>query len=168
MEVLTTFGVEWKLLVASVFNFLILLFLLNKIVYKPLLATLDERKARIAESMQNADDIEQKLAETAAREKDILQKARLDAQMMLQKAEDHARIREAELLKAAEAHAGMVVKRAEAKMESEALAMKKEIEAGVADLVMAATGMILQEHMPKNLTADYVEKALKAVHHARS
>lgn len=64
MEILNQFGVNPILLAAQVVNFLILLFILKRFLYKPLLKVLDQRKQKIEESLKNAEEIERRLQET--------------------------------------------------------------------------------------------------------
>src|SRR3989338_11698691 len=64
MEILNQFGVNPILLLAQVVNFLILLLILKKFLYKPILKVLEERKKKIEESLKNTEEIEKKLQET--------------------------------------------------------------------------------------------------------
>lgn len=68
-------GLDIKLLLAQIINFLLLWFLLSKFVYKPVLKLLDDRKKKIATSLTNAKKIEDKLVEIEAKEKAILKSA---------------------------------------------------------------------------------------------
>ena len=70
MDFLADFGVQPLLLAAQVVNFLILLFILKKFLYKPILKVLETRKNKIAESLRKAEEIEikmQKASEEADR-----------------------------------------------------------------------------------------------------
>ncbi len=49
--------INWFTLVAQIINFLILLWLLNKFLYKPVLKALDEREARIALTISDAESV---------------------------------------------------------------------------------------------------------------
>lgn len=49
--------INWFTLVAQIINFLILLWLLNKFLYKPVLKALDEREARIASTISDAESV---------------------------------------------------------------------------------------------------------------
>ena len=49
------FGVTWQLLISQIILFVIVAVAMKKFAFGPLLAMLDERKARIAESMGNAE-----------------------------------------------------------------------------------------------------------------
>jgi F-type H+-transporting ATPase subunit b len=49
--------INWFTLVAQIINFLILLWLLNKFLYRPVLKALDEREARIASTISDAESV---------------------------------------------------------------------------------------------------------------
>jgi len=85
-EVLTSFGVSWPSFLASVLNFSILLWILQRFAYKPLLEMLDERRRRIAESMKQAEQIREELAKTQAAREEILSRANESAQKMIDEA----------------------------------------------------------------------------------
>src|SRR3989338_593740 len=58
MDFLSDFGVQPILLAAQAVNFLVLLFILNKFLYKPVLKTLDQRKQKVSQSLKAAHDIQ--------------------------------------------------------------------------------------------------------------
>lgn len=72
---MSDFGVQPILLLAQVVNFLVLLFILQKFLYKPVLKILDERKKKIEESLLNAEKIQTELAETQAKREIAINKA---------------------------------------------------------------------------------------------
>src|SRR3989344_4706705 len=83
MEILNQFGINPILLAAQVVNFLILLFILKKFLYKPILKVLEARKQKIEESLKNAEEIERKLLLTEEEKEKILAKTSLEAQKIL-------------------------------------------------------------------------------------
>lgn len=58
MEILHVFGVDWKLITVQMINFAILLFILTRYVYKPLLALIEKRQKAISESLEEAKRIQ--------------------------------------------------------------------------------------------------------------
>ncbi|MBI2593944.1 F0F1 ATP synthase subunit B, partial [Candidatus Daviesbacteria bacterium] len=77
-KILSDFGVQPVLLLAQIVNFLVLLWILNKLLYKPVLKVLEERKAKIEKGLKNAEEIEKRLAQTAEEEeKAILAAAKM-------------------------------------------------------------------------------------------
>ena len=163
MEILTFFGVDYKLLIASTINFVILLYILNKILYQPLLKVLDQRKKTIAESLENAALVERTLAETTEKERRVLHKARVEAELLLKRAEDMAALRQKEMLQSAQEQSAKIVSEAEERMQHQAKELEHEIRQNMADLVIIATKTILKDNMPPSLNDQYVEKTLKAI-----
>ena len=63
MDILSQFGVKPILLAAQVVNFLILLFILKKFLYGPILKVLSERRKKIEDSLKNVEEIEKRYNE---------------------------------------------------------------------------------------------------------
>lgn len=74
-KILSDFGVQPILLAAQIINFLVLLFILQKLLYKPILKVLEERKRRIEESLLNAEKIQKELEETEIRREKVINDA---------------------------------------------------------------------------------------------
>lgn len=90
MEILHNFGIEPTLLLAQIVNFLVILFLLKKFFFGPIVKVLEERKNKIAESLKNADLIEERLHKTESDSASILEKARSEAQKLLADAKEES------------------------------------------------------------------------------
>ena len=90
MEILNQFGINPLLLAAQVVNFFILLFILKKLLYKPILKVLEERKKRIEQSLKNADAIELQLQKTQEESDKILAHTAKEAQKVLDQAREGA------------------------------------------------------------------------------
>ena len=90
MEILNQFGVQPILLAAQVVNFLILLFILKKFLYKPILKVLDERKKRIEDSLKNAESIERQLQQTQEQSEKIIADTLKEAQKILNQTKEDA------------------------------------------------------------------------------
>jgi len=97
MELIENFGLNPILLGAQIVNFLIILFILKKFLYKPILTTLEKRKATIKEGLDKTEEVRIRLEETIEKEKRILRTAQEQARKIL----DEARIQvsEEELVK---------------------------------------------------------------------
>ncbi len=87
MEILKQFGINPVLLAAQVVNFLLLLFILKKFLYKPILKVLEERKKKIEESLKNAEEIGKRLLRVAEDEEERIQKASLEGEKIIKEAQ---------------------------------------------------------------------------------
>ena len=83
-KILSEFGVQPVLLAAQVVNFLILLFILKKFLYGPILKVLEARKVRIAQSLKQAEEIEKKLQSTSEQVDKILAKALMEGKKIVE------------------------------------------------------------------------------------
>lgn len=72
-------GLDIRLLLAQIVNFTILLFILNKVLYKPLMRLLDDRSKKVNESLKKSEEIEDKLNSIEEKEKKILNEAQMKA-----------------------------------------------------------------------------------------
>ncbi|MFZ4116078.1 MAG: ATP synthase F0 subunit B [Chthoniobacterales bacterium] len=90
MKVLTdlfeTFGVDWPKFLAQTLLFLIVYLILRRYAFASVIAMLEERRRRIEEAQLNAEKIKKQLAEAEVRYEEILRKANLDAQKMIDEA----------------------------------------------------------------------------------
>ena len=78
-NIFTSLGLDWKLLVLQTLAFLLLLWLLKKFVYPPILAMLDKRDAAVKASADAAMEAERYAAEAEARTAELLDEAKHEA-----------------------------------------------------------------------------------------
>ena len=65
-QTLHSLGIYWPKLLAQTINFGIVLFVLWRFAYRPVLTMLEQRRQKIAESITNAEKIKAELARTEA------------------------------------------------------------------------------------------------------
>ncbi len=163
MEILNEFGIDWKLLVAQIVNFAILLFILKKVLYKPVLAMLEERKNKIAESMKQAESIEKRLEKIEAEREKTIQQASAEAMKMLEDAtKTSSQIIEEARDIAANELAGVVTK-ARSQIESDRAKMHEQIKEELAGLVAAAMTAVYSKKLTKADQEEIVKSTLKSM-----
>jgi F-type H+-transporting ATPase subunit b len=141
-ETLQILGIQWPKLIAQVINFAIVLFVLWKWAYKPVLQMLELRRTKIEESVANADKIKQELARTEASRQEILTKADTDANKLIEEARAAAaRVLEQETQKAV-ATANQIITKAREANEAELARMKLELRREVGRLVVETTAKV--------------------------
>lgn len=161
MDFLADFGVQPLLLAAQVVNFLILLFILKKFLYKPILKVLETRKNRITLSLKQAEEIEKKLEQTKEQVDKMLAKASLDRQKIIDEANFEAnQIIEDTKVRAA-SMAQKTLEQAEIQIGAEKEKMKWELRKDFSKMVMLVvqkvTGKILNQKGQKQL----IDRAVK-------
>lgn len=135
MDFLKDFGVKPILLAAQVVNFFILLFLLKKFLYGPILKVLETRKKTIETSLKNAEEIERKLAETEDEAEKILAKTLQESKNIL----DETNAAALQILEDARQQAAEILNKAYAKSleitKAEKVKLQQEIRENAAGLV---------------------------------
>jgi len=159
-EFITHFGINWKLLLAQVVNFSILLLILKIFVYKPVLEILKKRKQKIEEGLQFAKDAEEQLRHTEELREDVLRGAKKDAVGIVTEAERIALERGEEIREQTSRKTEAAILEAKRLIQEEKLKMReglhKETEALVRDGILAVLSEIPEEVRDRKL----IEKAL--------
>jgi F-type H+-transporting ATPase subunit b len=160
-ELVKTFHIDIKLILAQIVNFAIVLFVLYKFAYKPILKAMNERSGKIEKGLKDAEDAQKKLSEMTQKEKDVLAEAKKEAQNILKAAEETANKNKGEIITEAKVQSEKIMADAEKKIEEERKKMISEIKAEVAELVVTATGKIIDEKLDGNKDKELIEKAIK-------
>lgn len=146
-ETLQTLGIQWPKLIAQVVNFAIVLFVLWKWAYKPVLKMLEMRREKVAESMVNADKIKAELAATENKRQEILSQANDQANNLIEEARAAAaRVQAQETQRAVAAAEQIVAKAREATAQDQArmlMELKREVGRLVVQTTAAVTGKVL-------------------------
>lgn len=161
MEILNQFGVQPVLLAAQIVNFLILLFILKKLLYKPILKVLEDRKKRIEDSLKNAEEIERRLAETEKQAEKIMAKALAEGQKILDQTNQAA----AQIREQANQEAAEIIKRATADGEKLVELQQDMLMRKVREHVGSLVTLILEKVTGKKITLkdqrEIIEKEVK-------
>lgn len=141
------FGVNLPALIFQVINFLLLLYLLNRFLFKPLLKMIDERQARIGQGLKDAEQAARDRELARAEREAALDEARREAQSMIARATKIAEDSRNEIVAAARSEAERVTARATAEIQAEKERAMSEIREQVADLAILAAGRLLREEI---------------------
>ena len=142
-DITTRFGLSWELFISQVLVFVVLALLLKKFAYQPILTMLEERRQRIAESMENAEKIKEELASTAAARKKVLDDANAQANQMIEEARSAAaQVQERESQKAV-AQAEQIISQAREAATADHARMLAELKQEIGGLVVKTTTQVI-------------------------
>ena len=99
MEIFKTFGLDPYLTLAQIVNFLVILYILKRFLYKPLFRILQKREELVKESVNKADESAKALEKAEQEEKEIIKKAQATAAQIVSDAKEQS----SDILKKAEA-----------------------------------------------------------------
>ncbi len=147
--------------------FVILLTLLRKFAWMPLLNALEERQAGIRESLDDADTAKRELAEVQEKAEALIGRARIDANSILGEARaDGTRLRE-EMKQRAQAEAQSIVESAQRQIQLERDRAVAQIREEAVDLSLAIASKLIRRNLTKADNESLIDDALKQVESRR-
>jgi F-type H+-transporting ATPase subunit b len=141
MESLGKLGLDPLHLVAQVVNFAIIGWIIYRFLLKRLLATMNERREKIAQGLADADKAKEVLVEASHEREKILQEASSESFRILQNARDEAERLRAAALERAGHDAERMVEEARGIMALE----RRDMEKAVQGLSLRLSGRILEK-----------------------
>ena len=147
----------------TIATFLILLALLAKYAWGPLLAALERRQEAIRKSLDDAQQAKQELERLNVESRKIIAEARVQADSILsQTRSDASRLRD-ELKQKAQAEAAGVVKHAERQIEMETARALQQIRNEAVDLSIAIASKLLERNVSKEDNERLIEETFKQI-----
>lgn len=143
-------GINWGLLVAQIFNVILLVWLLTRYLFQPVLRVLNERTERIQQSLREADQVKQQLARAKQDYDAELAKARQEAAAILAQAQDRARSQEQEIVAQARQEADRIRSDAREQATQEREQLLGDLKNQMAELVTATAARVLGAELKSN------------------
>ncbi len=163
MEILTSLGVDWRLLTAQLVNFAILFFALYKLLYKPLLGFLERRSETIEKGLADAKAAEEKLQLTDETYKQIVLKAKKEAEKILEETTSLSEQQRQETLKKTRDEVKRVVAQARTRIEQEKQQMLDDVRGDIVDMVVQASAAVAHSTSEKKVSKDLAKKAIESL-----
>ena len=163
MEFLNEFGIQPVLLAAQIVNFLIMLYLLKRFLYKPILKVLEERKKAIAQSLQNADEIESRLNKLTEEEEKRLLKSAQEGAKIIKEAQDSAVQIIDEAKVKAEDLAQDIVRKAQAQLQVEKQQLQQEVMDNLGEFIVLGLKKVTGKVLTKKDQQDLIKRSVKEI-----
>jgi len=161
MKIFEQFGINPLILLAQIVNFAILLFLLKRFLYKPILKILEERKEKVATSLKNAEEIEKRLESTKAEQEAILDKARSEASAFLNETKKEAKELSETMLTETKKSVSEMLEKTQKQIRAEKEQMIIEAKSDLADLVIRAASTVTKKNMDQETNRKMVKETLE-------
>lgn len=146
-ELISTFHIDIKLLVAQLINFSIVLFVLYRFAFKPLTSLMNERTKTISQGLDDAEEAKKTLLMAEDEKAGIVKEARVLAHTTLTQAglEGKALVKQAEIEANLEKEKIMIETKAQIALERAKL--EQELQHKTAQLVVDSVAKVLKENM---------------------
>lgn len=156
-----TLGIDGGIFVAQLVNFLVVLLVLWKFAYKPLLRMLDQRTERIEKSMRDAEHVEKRVAALEDERKQVVDEARAEAARLMELARTDADALKADMVERAKREVERVVVNGKAQLKGEQEAMLRDARKELVEIAVAAARKILTEGVDDKKAASLAEEVVR-------
>ncbi|HEY6842881.1 MAG TPA: F0F1 ATP synthase subunit B, partial [Thermoanaerobaculia bacterium] len=149
------------LFIWTIVTFLVLLALLAKFAWRPLLEALDRRQESIRKSLDDAKRAQEELARLQSESAEIIRQARVEADGIITRSRaDAERLRE-EMRQKARAESDGIVRNAERQIQLETTRALQQIRAEAVDLSVMIASKIIQRNLSKEDNERLIDEALR-------
>lgn len=157
-------GINPGILITQILNFAILIFLLYRFLYNPVLNMLQERRERIREGLAEAERVRAEAEEQRKQYEQELARQRQESQERIQKAMQAGEEARAEIIAEARKEAEQIKLRAREEIEYERRQALEQLRTQVADLSILAASRILDgaidESVHRQLIQSFIDQEL--------
>ena len=151
----------WQEILTHIIGFLIILFLLKKFAWKPLLSMLDQRKERIEKGFKEIEETKQDVEKLKVQYDKELKDIEQTARQKIQEAIQDAQRLGADIQADAREEAKKILVKARQNVELEIAQAKVELRDEMASLVLAASEKLLRERLDEEKHRQLINKFIE-------
>lgn len=154
-------GIEPKLLLAQIINFSIIVFVLTKLLYKPILSMLEKRKKEIEQGLLLTKKMKDEEEKFVQRKEKQLNETHGQAQQMIEEAKKHGHEAEKEIITQAHQEAAVIIAKGKEEVERLHEAARKNIQKEAIELAVAMTKRLIRSVLSSADQHKLIQKHLK-------
>jgi len=160
-DLIKTFHIDWKLLIAQMINFGIVVFVLGFFALKPLVKLMKEREDKIAGGIKHAEEMEDKIKEIAKLKEEEVRVGRKEAQGLIAQAEKSAEdLRQEKIKKTIQEIEKMAVD-ARGRIREERDEMIKDVKDELGGLIATALNRVTSNVISEKTHTQVIDDVIK-------
>ncbi|MEA2098449.1 MAG: F0F1 ATP synthase subunit B [Patescibacteria group bacterium] len=163
MEIFSKLGLDYKLIIAQAVNFVLLLVILQRLAYKPVLKMLNDRTEKIDKSLKQAKKIEEELKKTEETKLIEIKKGKEEYQKIVKEAQEIAERKSTETIKKAKAKTQEIVASAKQEIKSEKEKSVKEAKKEITDIAIQISRKIIGNNLDKEKQKEIADDILRKI-----
>ena len=159
--ILGTFGIKPSLFIAQLINFAIVVFVLKKWVFTPLLKTIDERRKVIDEGLKHSEEAEKIHAQAKEDEQTILRDARVQGQEIVDQMKEQGEKEKQMRIIASNEIIARQLSDAKALAIAEADAERSHVRSSAVDLIIAGIANVAGKGIDAKMQTALIDEAIE-------
>jgi len=160
-------GIEPKLLLAQIINFSIIVVVLGKLLYKPILTMLEKRKKEIEEGLKLTEKMRIEDEKFQQKRQKMLETTRKEAQGIIEEARKQAKEEEKDIIAQAHTEAEHIIEKGKADIVVYKEEMEKDMRMGAVDLAVAMSKRLISKALSGDDKHTIISKNLKELESVR-
>ncbi len=162
------FGIDWKLLIAQAVNFGVLIFVLTKFAYRPIIAMLAKRRHDIEQGIRFAKEAQEAFMRADQAREEKLASAHAEALAIVSKAEHAASVRKDEIVAEAAKKSEEIVDGARRTIRQEKAGMMEQAYGEAEEMVEKGIARVLGKMPPARRDLELIRDAIQELKAAQS
>lgn len=154
-------GIETQLIIAQVVNFAIIIFFLNKLLYKPILGMLEKRKKKIQEGLDLTEKMQEEAEKMEIKKGKVIADAKKEAIAIIEEAKTQGKTEEKQIIEAAHREADDIIEKGKGQAAEQKLQMMKEIRGEAVQLATVMAGRLLSSIMTQEAQRSVLKKHIR-------
>ncbi len=163
MEALGKLGIHPLLLIAQIVNFIILLWLLNRFLYKPILKLFKDRSTKIEEGIKTAEDLKKQATESEVKQKAYIEEAKKEAHRIVEQATKLGDDEKKKIVALANDEAKKIVEKTMAEIDHEKKNIMADIKKEVGEMVVSLSLAMVKKTIDEKTQRQLLQDAVKDV-----
>ena len=149
-SIISTFHIDWKIIIAQAINFGVVFTVLYIFALKPLSKLMAERSEKISKGIDDAKSNASLLKETNAKYEEALAKARAEADNIFKQGKKEAEDKRQMMLEDAKKEVSTMIEGGKKMLENEKVKMVEEAKKEIVNLTMLATEKLFSSKADRN------------------
>jgi F-type H+-transporting ATPase subunit b len=155
---ISTFHIDWKIMIAQAINFIIVFLVLYFLAVKPLQKIMSERTITIEKGLKDAKDNALVIENSRKEYENVIAKAKNEAHTLFQEGKKEAEIKKTDMIEEAKIMVENMIASGKKTLEAEKAKMVEEAKAEIVSLVVKATERLLEQTADSKLDDKLTKK----------
>lgn len=161
MELFSALGLDWRIFVAQLINFSILLFVLYRFAYKPVFKVLEDRQKKIEKGVDDAERAIKLLEEIENKEMAVIRKAKKDAADFMSEMKKQAEVKRKEIIDKTKKDVAGIIEKEKEKISYERESLVAEVRKEISDLVILASQKLVEGKIDLKANDKIIQEMIK-------
>lgn len=144
-SIISTFHIDWKIIIAQAINFIIVFVVLYIFALKPLSKLMAERSEKISKGVDDAKKNDAMLKATKAEYEEMLAKARIEANKIFQEGKKEGEVKKSEMIEKGKIELASMVENNKKAMQAEKVKAVEEARKEIASIAILAAEKIMTD-----------------------